>query len=58
VHTDDFASAKNPIDWWPELIELVLKPMRADAPGRYRRYDWPTRRAVEWVEIRPVGPDC
>lgn len=32
VHTDDFASWDNPIDWWPELLAQVLEPLaRGDA---------------------------
>lgn len=30
IHTDDFASDDNPIDWWPEVIEKVLKPTKKD----------------------------
>ena len=26
VHTDDFASWENPVDWWPDLIERALQP--------------------------------
>jgi pantothenate kinase len=25
VHTDDFASADNPLNWWPRLIDQVLQ---------------------------------
>ena len=27
VHTDDFAAADNPIDWWPRLLEQVIEPL-------------------------------
>jgi hypothetical protein len=27
VHTDDFASWENPVDWWPRLVEQVLRPL-------------------------------
>jgi len=27
VHTDDFASADNPIDWWPRLLAEVIEPL-------------------------------
>ena len=27
VHTDDFASWDNPLDWWPRLLKDVLEPL-------------------------------
>lgn len=48
VHTDDFASWDNPIDWWPELIEKVLAPLAAGRPARYTPTTWggPQRKDV------------
>jgi uridine kinase len=40
VHTDDFASWDNPIDWWPELIEKVLRPIAAGNSARYTPTSW------------------
>src|SRR5207248_3279992 len=40
IHTDDFASWDNPVDWWPELIELALKPLAAGQPARYQPTKW------------------
>jgi uridine kinase len=40
VHTDDFAAWENPVDWWPQLIELALKPLAAGRPARYRPTRW------------------
>jgi uridine kinase len=54
VPTDDFARPENPVDWWPEVVECVLEPLHANAPGRYLRYDWLTRSASEWVEVWPA----
>jgi uridine kinase len=34
VHTDDFATAENPVDWWPEVVERVLEPLARGEPGR------------------------
>ena len=48
VHTDDFASWDNPVDWWPRLLEQVLEPLAAGRVGRYQRYDWVERRLAEW----------
>src|SRR5262252_8184056 len=40
VRTDDFASWDNPLNWWPLLIEQVLKPLSVNQAARYRRYEW------------------
>ena len=40
VHTDDFASWENPVDWWPELIEKVLRPIAAGQSVHYAPADW------------------
>ena len=55
VHTDDFASADNPLGWWPRLIEQVLQPLREGAQARYQRYDWTLGRLAEWRSIEPGG---
>jgi uridine kinase len=36
IHTDDFASWENPVDWWLQVIELALKPLAAGKRARYR----------------------
>ena len=53
VHTDDFASADVPIDWWPRLLEQVIEPLVDGRTARFQRYDWPTERLAEWCEIEP-----
>jgi len=40
VHTDDFASWDNPIEWWPTLLEKVLRPLAAGHPARYLPNSW------------------
>jgi uridine kinase len=40
VHTDDFASWENPVDWWPELIERVLEPLADGQTARYTPTCW------------------
>jgi hypothetical protein len=40
VHTDVFASADNPLNWWPRMIDQVLEPLRAGTAARYRGCDW------------------
>ena len=48
VHTDDFASWDEPIDWWDRLEAEVLGPLERGQPGRYRAYDWVKRQLGEW----------
>jgi uridine kinase/uncharacterized cupin superfamily protein len=40
IHTDDFASWENPVDWWPALIELALEPLAAGRAARYTPTSW------------------
>ncbi|MBT4609450.1 MAG: hypothetical protein HOM68_14225 [Gemmatimonadetes bacterium] len=40
VHTDDFASWDNPIDWWPKLRESVLVPLAAGDSAVYVPTSW------------------
>jgi uridine kinase len=51
VHTDDFASWDEPLNWWPRMIEQVFAPLSRGEPARYQRYDWTTRRLAEWHEV-------
>jgi uridine kinase len=52
IQTDDFASWENPVEWWPQLIELALKPLAAGKRARYR----PTRWGAEEREPVSVEP--
>ena len=40
IHTDDFASFDDPIDWWPTLIEKALKPILAGQPATFVPTNW------------------
>ncbi|WP_207957550.1 uridine kinase [Streptomyces sp. YIM 98790] len=55
VHTDDFASWDNTLDWWPRLEQQVLRPLGAGRPGRFQRYDWERRAPAEWHEVPVAG---
>lgn len=55
VHTDDFASWDDPLDWWPRVRDEVLVPLGAGRPARFQRYDWDARALTEVVEIAPGG---
>ncbi len=54
LHTDDFASWENPLNWWPRLLRQVLEPLSHNETARYQRYDWGTKCLAEWHEIQPT----
>ncbi len=54
VHTDDFASWDNPIDWWPRLLDQVIEPLVDGQSARYQRYDWGSESLAEWIDVDPV----
>ena len=54
VHTDDFASWENPLDWWPRLIRDVLEPLARNEPARYRISDWEGKGREEWRALEPA----
>jgi|SRR3954454_9861913 hypothetical protein len=54
VRTDDFASWDNPIDWWPELIATVLRPITRGEPARFLPSRWGPDHVPEPVEIVPA----
>ena len=54
VHTDDFASWDNPLDWWPALLEQVLEPLARGETATFVPNDWggpPKERVV----VEPGG---
>lgn len=55
VHTDDFASWENQLDWWPQLERQVLEPLAHTRRARYQRYDWDSRQLAEWHAVEPGG---
>jgi uridine kinase len=56
VQTDDFASWNDPVDWWPRLLEQVLRPLTAGEEAHYQRYDWDDQSLAEWIEL-PLRPE-
>lgn len=54
IHTDEFASWDNPIDWWPALIEQALKPLAAGAVARYQPTAWAGEERAPIV-VEPGG---
>ncbi len=55
VHTDDFASWDNPIDWWPRLLDQILRPLGRNEQARYQRFDWVSGQLAEWHDLPPGG---
>jgi len=53
IRTDDFASAEEPINWWPRLLSDVIEPLVDGGSARFQRYDWSTRQLAEWVSVPP-----
>jgi uridine kinase len=51
VHTDDFASWDEPIEWWHRLEAEVLGPLERGEPVRYQAYDWVKRQLGNWREL-------
>ena len=51
VHTDDFASWDQPLDWWPRLLDQVLIPLSRSEPACYQRYDWDAKELVDWLSV-------
>jgi uridine kinase len=53
VHTDDFATWDNPIEWWPELLERVLIPLSRSEVARFERSPWRRKADGALVVVRP-----
>ena len=53
VPTDHFATWADPVSWWPQLVDGVLRPLARGEAGRYRSNDWSDGmpRLGDWVEI-------
>jgi uridine kinase len=53
VQTDDFASWEDPLDWWPRLVDEILRPLREGRAAVYRRYDWGLRQPGQHMRVDP-----
>lgn len=38
----------------PRVEEDLVAPLRENRPGRYQRYDWPSRSLAEWHQVAPA----
>lgn len=54
VHTDDFATWHNPIDWWPRLLEQALIPISRSEVARFERSRWGREADGEIVVVDPT----
>jgi uridine kinase len=55
IHTDDFASHAEPIEWWPRMLAQVVDPLLRNETARFRPYDWVHRRLHD--DEFSVAPD-
>jgi len=53
IHTDDFASHDEPMQWWPRMLAQVIEPLLHNQPATFRPYDWVQRRPGEPIVIAP-----
>jgi uridine kinase len=54
VHTDDFASWDNPVDWWPGLIAKVLEPLAHNRTGQFEPTRWAADQPRRTLEVQPA----
>jgi hypothetical protein len=54
IHTDDFASADNPINWWPRMLAQVIEPLARGDAAVYQRYDWPSESLADRCRLDGV----
>ena len=57
VSTDAFATWDDPVAWWPQLVDGVLRPLAGGEPGVYRRVDWSTGAPRPGELVRVAVPD-
>jgi uridine kinase len=54
IHTDDFATHDELLQWWPRLLAEVIEPLSRRRPATFRPYDWVRRRAGDPVTVAPA----
>jgi uridine kinase len=54
VHTDDFASWDEPLEWWPRLLSEVIEPLLAGQAATYRHFEWDPPRHTDEIRIEPA----
>ncbi|HEV2412758.1 MAG TPA: hypothetical protein VGS28_03060 [Candidatus Saccharimonadales bacterium] len=57
IHTDDFASWENPLNWWSKVVDLVFAPIAAgDRKLSYKRTKWWKDHHPKPAVNEPVTP--
>ena len=54
IHTDDFASHDEPLEWWPRLLSDVIEPLSRNRTATFRPYDWVRRERHETTTVLPA----
>lgn len=54
VHTDDFATHDEPMQWWPRMLTHVIEPLLAGRPATFHPYDWAARTTTAPVTVTPA----
>jgi uridine kinase len=54
VHTDDFASWDDPLEWWPRACAELLEPLAQGCTARFERSRWTSEQQPEQVEVAPA----
>ena len=55
IHTDDFAGWNNPLNWWPNIIKEVFKPIQDGGSSiSYQPTSWWENHHPEPINNQPV----
>lgn len=54
IHTDDFASWDDPLNWYPRMIKQALEPLKLNKEARFQKYDWKLRSLDHWITVQPA----
>lgn len=53
LHTDDFASPQEPVDWWPRLLQ-VIEQLSKRQPATFEPYDWEQGKRLPPHTVAPA----
>lgn len=54
IHTDDFATHDEPLEWWPRMLAQVIEPLLRNEPATFRPYDWLRREPGAPMTVAPA----
>jgi uridine kinase len=54
VHTDDFASWDEPLEWWPRLLAEVLEPLSRNEAASFEAARWEPDAPPRRIDISPA----